>query len=68
MPGKENERISKELIEQKVNLVVEKLMNPWSENEAELKTAERAISFFKRDFESQMGRSREELDCTAFSK
>ena len=43
--------IKRELIEQKLNLVVEKLMNLGGpENEAELKDGGEAIGFFKRDF------------------
>ncbi len=43
--------IKKELIEQKLNLVVEKLMNLGGpENEDELKDGGEAIGFFKRDF------------------
>ncbi len=43
--------IKRELIEQKLNLVVEKLMNLGGpENEDELKDGGEAIGFFKRDF------------------
>ena len=43
--------IKREMIEQKLNLVVEKLMNLGGpENEDELKDGGEAIGFFKRDF------------------
>ena len=43
--------IKRELIEQKLNLVVEKLMNLGGpENEDELKDGGEAIGFFKLDF------------------
>ena len=51
MPEKKMKNIKRELIEQKLNLVVEKLMNLGGpENEAELKDGGEAIGFFKRDF------------------
>ena len=51
MPEKKMKNIKRELIEQKLNLVVEKLMNLGGpENEDELKDGGEAIGFFKRDF------------------
>ena len=51
MPEKKMKNIKRELIEQKLNLVVEKLMNLGGpDNEAELKDGGEAIGFFKRDF------------------
>ena len=50
MPEKKMKNIKRELIEQKLNLVVEKLMNLGGpENEDELKDGGEAIGFFKRD-------------------
>ena len=47
MPEKKMKNIKRELIEQKLNLVVEKLMNLGGpENEAELKDGGEAIGFF----------------------
>ena len=51
MPEKKMKNIKREMIEQKLNLVVEKLMNLGGpENEDELKDGGEAIGFFKRDF------------------
>ena len=51
MPEKKMKNIKREMIEQKLNLVVEKLMNLGGpENEEELKDGGEAIGFFKRDF------------------
>ena len=61
--------IKRELIEQKLNLVVEKLMNLGGpENEDELKDGGEAIGFFKVILESQSGTGRREWGCTDFSK
>ena len=69
MPEKKMKNIKRELIEQKLNLVVEKLMNLGGpENEAELKDGGEAIGFFKRDLGLQSGTGRREWGCTDFSK
>ena len=69
MPEKKMKNIKRELIEQKLNLVVEKLMNLGGpENEDELKTAERQSDFLNVILESQSGTGRREWGCTDFSK
>lgn len=61
--------IKRELIEQKLNLVVEKLMNLGGpENEDELKDGGEAIGFLNVILESQSGTGRREWGCTDFSK
>lgn len=69
MPEKKMKNIKRELIEQKLNLVVEKLMNLGGpENEAELKTAERQSAFLSVTLGLQSGTGRREWGCTDFSK
>ena len=61
MPEKKMKNIKRELIEQKLNLVVEKLMNLGGpENEAELKDGV--------TLGLQSGTGRREWGCTDFSK
>lgn len=69
MPEKKMKNIKRELIEQKLNLVVEKLMNLGGpENEAELKDGGEAIGFLSVTLGLQSGTGRREWGCTDFSK